>query len=158
MGSEQKRLTVLTLVMKYFIYLLSILSDLFLRNWHGVVTGSEVRMGPSGRRLDESFSLVWGCGTQTPAFCTGRLKEDGIFPWENFLPSSRLRSGCSRHYTGGRQVVGAGPQEALFMHLAQLCSLETEWTRVTSKRSQFLPHHRQEALNFGVHEATDGGY
>ena len=55
-------------------------------------------------------------------------------------------------------MVGAGPQEALFMNLAQLCSLETEWTRVTSKRSQFLPHHRQEALNFGAHEATDGGY
>ena len=35
MGSEQKRLTGLTLVMKYFIYLLSILSDLFLRNDSG---------------------------------------------------------------------------------------------------------------------------
>ena len=32
MGSERKRLTALTLVMKYFIYLLNILSDLFLRN------------------------------------------------------------------------------------------------------------------------------
>ena len=108
--------------------------------------------------MRELFLSVRMWDTEAPGFSTGRLKEDGIFPWEKLLPSSRLRSGCSRHYTGGRNVVGAGPQEALFMHLAQLCSLETEWTTVTSRCSQILLHQRQEALNFGVHEATHGGY
>lgn len=144
MGSEQKRLTGLTLVLKYFIYLLNILSDLFFEEQHGVVTGSEVRVGPSGRRLDErAFPWCEDEGHRGPCLLHRTVEGGWDFPERAFFRPPGSGADAADITPGGRKVVGAGPQEALFMRLARLCSLETEWTRVTSRRSQCLPGSSQ---------------
>lgn len=155
MGSEQKRLTGLTLVLKYFIYLLNILSDLFFEEQHGVVTGSEVRVGPSGRRLDErAFPWCEDEGHRGPCLLHRTVEGGWDFPERAFF----------RPPGSGADAADITPGEGRWWALdpGKPCSCawlgSAPWRRSGPGSPPDAASVSQEAPNSGVHEATHGGY
>ena len=119
------------------------------------MTGPEVRMGPSERRLDErAFPWCEAVGHRGPCLLHGTVEGGWGFPGRTFV-----------HPPGsGADAADIAPEEERWWALdpRKPCSCawlgSAPWRRSGPGSPPDAASVSQEAPNSGVHEATHGGY